>query len=217
MNKAEIAAVLIDIGTLLELKGENPFKIRAYQSGARVIESLSETELAERIEAGTLDEVKGIGEALAEKISELHRTGRLDFYLKLKASLPAGLIALLQIPGVGPKKIKSLHDRLGIDSVVKLQQACEAGTVAALDGFGEKTQGKILEGIRNREKYGRRHLWFEAWETAEPILFGLRGLKQVRNTRAACGGAWKRWVISISWWRPRIRNRWRTGLWLSRA
>ncbi|MBI2517862.1 MAG: DNA polymerase/3'-5' exonuclease PolX [Opitutae bacterium] len=186
MNKTEIAAVLVDIGTLLELKGENPFKIRAYQSGARVVESLGEEELAQRIAAGTLEEVKGIGEALAQKITELAQTGRLGFYEKLKASIPAGLVEILSIPGIGPKKVKALHDKLGIDSIAKLQQACAAGRVAELEGFGEKTQEKIVEGIRNREAYGKRHLWLEAWQVAEPILLGLRVLKGVLHAEA-CG------------------------------
>ncbi|WP_438482327.1 DNA polymerase/3'-5' exonuclease PolX [Oleiharenicola lentus] len=179
MTKADIAAILIDIGTLLELKGENPFKTRAYQAGARVVESLSETEIAERIEAGTLDEVKGIGEALAQKITELHQTGELGFYTKLKESLPPGLVELLQIPGVGPKKIRALQTKLGVDSIEKLQQACLEGKIAELEGFGEKSQEKILEGIRNREAYGKRHIWIDAWEVAEPILAGLRKLPQV--------------------------------------
>jgi DNA polymerase (family 10) len=185
VNKSEIAAVLTDIGTLLELKGENPFKVRAYQAGARVVESLNESELTQRIEAGTLEEVKGIGEALAQKITELQSTGKLDFYQKLKASIPAGLVEILQIPGVGPKKIRALNEKLGIDSIAKLQQACLDGKIAGLDGFGEKTQEKILEGIRNREKYGKRHVWSEAWETAEPILVGLRKLKQVERAEHA--------------------------------
>ena len=185
MNKSEIAAVLSDIGTLLELKGENPFKTRAYLSGARLVEGLSEEEIARRVEAGTLEEVKGIGEALAQKISELHSTGKLEFYEKLKASIPAGLIEILSIPGVGPKKIKVLHDRLGIDSIAKLRQACLDGKVSELEGFGEKTQEKILEGISNREKYGRRHLWIEAHAVAAPILAGLRGLKQVQRAEHA--------------------------------
>lgn len=180
VTKIEIAAILTDIGTLLELKGENPFKTRAYQAGARVVESMSEAELAERITAGTLDEVKGIGEALAQKIAELHQTGALGFYTKLKESLPPGLVDLLQIPGVGPKKIRALQTKLGIDSIAKLQQACLDGQIAELEGFGEKSQEKILEGIRNREAYGKRHLWIEAWEVAEPILAGLRALPQVR-------------------------------------
>jgi DNA polymerase (family 10) len=185
VNKTEIAAVLVEIGTLLELKGENPFKIRAYQSGARVLEALSEDEIAERVKAGTLDEVKGVGEALAQKISELHTTGRLEFFEKLKSSIPAGMVELLQIPGVGPKKIRALNEKLGVDSIAKLQQVAQEGQIATLEGFGEKSQEKILEGIRNREKYGRRHLWIEAWEVAEPLLAGLRKLPQVKRAEHA--------------------------------
>ncbi len=185
MKKAEIAAVLTDIATLLELKGENPFKIRAYASGARLIESMSEEEIAARVAAGTLDEVKGIGEALAQKVGELHATGKLEFHEKLKASLPPGLVELLEIPGVGPKKIKALHEQLGIDSIAKLEEGCKAGKVAALAGFGEKTQAKILEGIANRAAYGKRHVWLEAWEVAEPILAGLRALPQVEQAEHA--------------------------------
>ncbi len=185
VTKSEIAAVLTDIGVLLELKGENPFKIRAYQSGARLLEALSEEEIARRVEAGTLEEVKGIGEALAQKITELHTTGRLGFYEKLKGSIPAGLVEILQIPGVGPKKIRALQEKLGIDSIAKLQQACADGKIATLEGFGEKSQEKIFEGIRNREKYGRRHIWLEAWEVAEPLLAGLRRLPQVERAEHA--------------------------------
>src|SRR3954468_9624658 len=137
MNKTEIAAVLIDIGTLLELKGENPFKIRAYQSGARVLEGLGEEEIAERVGAGSLDEVKGSGEALAQKISELHLTGRLEFYENLKASVPAGLVEVLSIPGLGAKKVRALQEKLDVDSIAKLKAACDEGKVAALEGFGE--------------------------------------------------------------------------------
>ena len=185
MNKTEIAAVLTEIGTLLELKGENPFKIRAYQAGARLIEAMAEGELAERVKAGTLEDVKGIGEALAQKITELHTTGKLEFHAKLKASIPAGLVEIMQIPGVGPKKVRALQEKLGIDSIAKLQKACRDGKIAELEGFGEKSQEKILEGIANREKYGRRHHWIEAWEIAEPILAGLRGLPQVKQAEHA--------------------------------
>ncbi|HVZ63430.1 MAG TPA: DNA polymerase/3'-5' exonuclease PolX [Lacunisphaera sp.] len=195
MTKSEIAAVLTDIGVLLELQGENPFKIRAYQTGARVVEGLGEGELQERIAAGTLDEVKGIGEALAQKITELQTTGKLGFYEKLRGSVPTGLVEMLQIPGVGPKKIKTLHEKLGIDSIATLQQACLDGKIAALDGFGAKSQEKILEGIRNREKYGRRHLWFEAWSVAEPILAGLRALPQV--ARAEHAGSLRRKMETV--------------------
>ena len=191
MNKTEIAAVLTEIGTLLELKGENPFKIRAYQSGARLLEGLAEDEIARRVADATLDEVKGIGEALAQKIAELHTTGRLEFYEKLKASVPAGLVELLSIPGLGAKKIRALQDKLGVDSVAKLKAACEAGQVAALEGFGEKSQEKILSGIRNREAYGRRHLWIEAHEAGSPILAGLRALPVVQQAES-CGSLRRR-------------------------
>ena len=183
--------MLTDIGMLLELKGENPFKIRAYQSGARLLEGLGEEEIAERVKAGTLEEVKGIGEALAQKISELHQTGKLEFYEKLKASVPAGLADMLSIPGLGAKKVRALQEKLGVDSIEKLRAACNEGKVAALEGFGEKTQEKILAGIRNREAYGRRHLWLKAQEASAPILAGLRQLPDVQQVES-CGSLRRR-------------------------
>lgn len=185
MTKNDIADVLGEIGTLLELKGENPFKVRAYQSGARVLEGIEEAELARLIAAGELDSVKGIGDALAQKITELHTTGKLEFFEKLKASIEPGLVELLQIPGLGPKKIRALHDKLGVDSIAALTAACHDGRVAALDGFGEKTQEKLLAGIKNREAYGKRHLWWDAWEISAPIVAGLRALPQVQRAEAA--------------------------------
>ncbi|MDQ5980845.1 MAG: polymerase [Verrucomicrobiota bacterium] len=191
MNKTEIAAILTEIATLLELKGENPFKTRAYQSGARLLEDMAEDEIARRVEAGTLEEVKGFGEALAQKISELHRTGKLEFYEKLKATVPAGVVDMLSIPGLGAKKIRALQEKLDVDSVEKLKAACEVGQVAALEGFGDKSQEKILSGIRNREAYGRRHLWLEAHEAGAPILAGLRALAAVQQAES-CGSLRRR-------------------------
>jgi DNA polymerase (family 10) len=191
MTKTEIAAVLTDIALLLELKGENPFKTRAYQSGARIIEGLAEEEITRRVGDGSLQEVKGIGEALAQKISELHQTGRLEFYEKLKASVPEGLVELLTIPGLGPKKIRALQDKLGVDSIAKLKAACDEGKVAALEGFGDKSQEKLLSGIRNREAYGRRHLWIAADEAGAPILAGLRALPAVLRAES-CGSLRRR-------------------------
>lgn len=185
MTKNEIADVLSDIGTLLELKGENPFKVRAYQTGARALEAIEESELARLIEKDELQSVKGIGEALAKKIAELHQTGRLEFFEKLKASVEPGLVELLQIPGLGPKKIRALRNKLGVTSIAELTQACTDGRVAELDGFGAKTQEKILAGIKNREAYGRRHLWWDAAAVAGVIVKGLRSLPQVRRAEAA--------------------------------
>lgn len=185
MTKNEIADVLTEIGTLLELKGENPFKVRAYQTGARALEAIEEAELARLIAAGELGNLKGFGEALVQKITELHTTGRLEFFEKLKASIEPGLAEMLQIPGLGPKKIRALHDKLGIASIAALAQACADGKVAELEGFGEKTQEKIVAGIKNREAYGRRHMWWDAWEIAEPMVAGLRKLKPVMRAEAA--------------------------------
>src|SRR5689334_4134480 len=103
MDKDQIAEILIEIGVLLELKGENPFKTRAYANAARVLETLNEP-LDKIVTEGRLADLKGIGSALQDKITELVTTGKLPYYEELKASLPAGLFALLQIPGLGPKK-----------------------------------------------------------------------------------------------------------------
>jgi DNA polymerase (family 10) len=195
MNKNDIADVLNEIGTLLELKGENPFKVRAYQSGARVLEGIEDAELATLIREKRLESVKGLGEALAQKISELHTTGRLKFYEQLKASIAPGLVEMLQIPGLGAKKVRALHEKLGLDSIAALAAACADGWVAELAGFGEKSQEKILTGIKNREAYGKRHLWWDAWLLAEPILAGLRALPQV--VRAESAGSLRRGLETI--------------------
>ncbi len=137
MTKNEIAEVLEDIGTLLELKGENPFKIRAYGSGARILESMEQDEVERLIEADDLDSVKGIGAALAQKIGELHATGKREFYENLKDSIAPGLVEMLEVPGLGAKKIKAIHEKLGIDTMAGLAEACADGRVAGLAGFGE--------------------------------------------------------------------------------
>ena len=173
MNKEQVANVLVEIGVLLELKGENPFKTRAYTNGARALESLDEP-LEKVVAENRLGEIKGIGEALQKKITELATTGRLGYYEDLKASMPAGLLSLLEIPGLGPKKIKALHDKLGIASVEQLEQACKEGKVAELAGFGEKTQANICEGIARRRTYASRHLFSNAWRVSEPLLECLR-------------------------------------------
>ncbi len=173
MDKDKVAEILVEIGTLLELKGENPFKTRAYANAARTLEGLSEP-LATLVAEKRLGEIKGIGEALEQKITELVETGKLKYYDELKASIPSGLIAMLEISGLGPKKIQALNKKLGIDSIEKLEAACQAGKVAELDGFGEKTQANILEGIGRKRTYASKHLLSDAWLAAEPLLENLR-------------------------------------------
>jgi len=184
MEKSAIAAVLDEIATLLELTGENPFKIRAYSNGARILETLTE-DLDELIKTDKLAEVPGMGEALVDKITTLRRDGVLPFHQKLKASIPPGLLEVIQIPGLGPKKVRALWVQLKVETIEKLKEVCESGQVAELKGFGAKTQTNILEGIKNRIAYGKRHRWADAAEIAEPILAGLKKLPQVKLAESA--------------------------------
>lgn len=184
-----MADILNEIGLLLELKGENPFKTRAYANGARVLEGLNEP-LETIVAEGRLGELKGFGEALQQKVAELVTTGRLKYYEELKASIPAGLVAMTEIPGVGPKKVKALHDHLGIDSIEKLEAACQAGQVAELSGFGEKTQAKILEGIAFKRQFASKFHLHDALNAAEPILEALRSHPAV--IRCSPGGSLRR-------------------------
>ena len=184
MKKADIVDILEEIAVLLELKGDNPFKIRAYTNGARVLGTMEES-LEELIEEGGLSSVKGIGSALAEKIETLYTTGELSYYTNLRASIEPGLIEMLEIPGLGGKTVKKLHDELGVDSMDALKTACESGAVEALKGFGKKSAEKILNGIANREAYTKRHHWWGARKVAEPILEGLRSLSEVKQAEVA--------------------------------
>lgn len=189
MDKHQVAEILNEIGVLLELKGENPFKTRAYENAARALESLNEP-LAVVVEENRLGEIKGIGEALQKKIAELVTTGKLRYYDDLKASVPAGLMEILEVPGVGPKKVKVLYDQLNIDSLDKLEAACREGLITGLAGFGAKSQTKILQGIEHRRTYASRRHLDVALCAAQPILESLRGRKEV--IRCSLAGSLRR-------------------------
>ncbi len=189
MDKEKVAEILVEIGTLLELKGENPFKTRAYSNAARTIQSLSES-LPKLVAEKRLGEIKGIGEALEQKITELVETGRLKYYEDLKASIPPGFVEMLEISGLGPKKIQAVHKHLGVDSIEKLEAACKAGKVAELEGFGEKTQTNILEGIERKRAYASKHLLSDALRASEPLLENLRQHPAV--IRCSTGGSLRR-------------------------
>ncbi len=194
MEKEQVAAVLTEIGTLLELKGENPFKTRAYHNAARTLEGLAEP-LEKVIAEGRLGEIKGFGEALVDKITKLVTTGNLPYYDELKASVAPGLVEMLGIPTLGPKKVKKLHDELGVDTIEALEAACKAGKVAVLDGFGEKTQTKILEGIAFKRQFASKHHLHKALAVAQPILESLRQHPDV--TRCSTAGSLRRWKETI--------------------
>ncbi|MGL4421361.1 MAG: helix-hairpin-helix domain-containing protein, partial [Gemmataceae bacterium] len=155
MTKDTVAAALDEIATLLALQGENDFRCKAYSMAARTI-SLLDADLAGLVTEGKLHTVRGIGEALQEKIVTLVTTGRLPYLDDLRAATPAGLLDILRIPGLGPKKVKALHDELQIISMAQLKTACEEKRVAKLKGFGEKTEQKILDGIAFLAVAGQR-------------------------------------------------------------
>jgi len=149
MTKEEIAGVLEKIATLLELKDENPFKVRAYTNAARAIETFGGN-VPNFQDEEAVAKVPGIGKSIALKIKELASTGSLKYFEELSAEFPVGIMELFSLPGLGAKKIKALYDRLGINSIEQLQKACEDGRVAELPGFGHTTQQKLCESIAKR-------------------------------------------------------------------
>src|SRR5512135_2249753 len=173
METERIAQVLDEMGTLLEVRGENPFRCRAYHNAAQALRGLS-ADLSEMIADGRLAEVPGIGETLYSKIVQLATTGHLPSFEELKRSTPPGLVALLRVPGLGPKKIKALYDALKIESLADLRAAGESGAIAKLKGFGAKTEAKILEGIGFLESSGDRILQSHARRLVAPIYEAVR-------------------------------------------
>ncbi|MCA9730592.1 MAG: DNA polymerase/3'-5' exonuclease PolX [Deferribacteres bacterium] len=173
MEKKDVIAVLEHIAILLELKGENPFKSRAYTNGARILKAREES-IGELVDTGKLGEIKGIGKALADKITTLITNGSLPYYENLKAEFPATLFGLLRIPGMGSKKIKILYDQMGIASLIDLETACRENRIAGLTGFGEKTQEKILQGIDFIKQHEGQHLYFSALAVAGKMITALK-------------------------------------------
>jgi DNA polymerase (family 10) len=173
MDKDQVAAILDEIGTLLELQGESPFRCIAYHNGARAIEQLEE-DLATVVREGRLAAVPGIGTTLREKITTLVTTGKLPFYEDLRKKTPPGLFDILRIQGLGPKRVKLLYDQLGIDTLDKLAEACESGKVAKLKGMGAKTQQKIVEGIQFLRQMGSRVRIDQALTLANHLMDELR-------------------------------------------
>jgi DNA polymerase (family 10) len=180
MNNKQIAKVFEDIGDLLELKGENVFKIRAYQKVVRAIEQLP-VELEQLVKEEKLREVPGVGEAIAKKITELVTTGKLEYYEKLKAEFPAGISALLDIPGIGPKTAMLLSSDLGIRTADELEKAILEGKVAQLPRLGEKTAENILRHIQALRRKDQRIPIGEASNVVDEIFGRLREVPGVRN------------------------------------
>ncbi|HTK81592.1 MAG TPA: DNA polymerase/3'-5' exonuclease PolX [Bacteroidota bacterium] len=167
-DKKRIAQILDEIGTLLELKGENRFKCIAFHNGSRVVESLTK-DLNELIESGELRKVKGIGPGLATEITALVKTGKSKYYDELSASFPPGLLEMLRIQGMGPKKVKVLYEELNIKNIDELKAAIADHRLEKLAGFGKKSEENILLGIEALTKHADKHLYYQAKEAADKV------------------------------------------------
>jgi len=194
-DKFAIAAALQEIGALLELKGGQYFKARAYKAGARAVSELSE-DIGKLIKQNRLTLVKGIGYALAKQIEQLYETGESSMLNELRGQLPAGIIELSRIPGLSIQKVEKLQLELGIKSVEDLRAACEAGKLRDIKGFTAKTEQKILDAVaghENREQFIHIH---HAWRVSERIIEYLETARGV--TKAEAAGATRRWKETVS-------------------
>ncbi len=154
-TKSQVVAVLEQVAVLLELKGANLFRTRAYQNGSRALASMEE-DLLTVVQEGRLTQVKGIGKGISGLVTEAVLEGTWGELAGLYDSVPAGLIEIIGIPGLGPKRARVMYEELGVDSVESLKAACEMGHIAPLAGFGDKSQQKYLDGIELLRRYQGR-------------------------------------------------------------
>ncbi len=155
MKNKEVAEIFRKVAALLEIKGDNPYRIRAYQRAAQNIEALT-VDVEELAAQGKLERIPGIGKDLAQKIKEILETGTLQKYEELKREIPPELLKFLEIPGFGPKKAKIVYEKLGIKTIEELEKACLEHRLSKLPGFGPKTEENILKGIKLlKQKRGR--------------------------------------------------------------
>ena len=189
MTKSQIAEVLQEIATLLELKDENPFKIRAYANAARSLETFGGN-LSDLQDEEALAKIPGIGKAIAAKIRELAGTGKLKYLEELRADFPAAILELFSISGLGAKKIKALYEQLHISSVEQLREACKSGRVAQLPGFGETTQAKICTAIEQRAKHSGYFQFGQIAAEAESLRRDLAGHRDALQVDVA--GSYRR-------------------------
>lgn len=167
-DKEKLAELFADIAGWLELKGDNPFKIRAYEAAARIFEQL-ETDPAVLARAGQLEQIPGIGKAIAAKALEFIETGRIAYHDELQASIPPVLFEMVKVPGLGAKKALAIFEKLGVQSLGELEYACKENRLKELPGFGAKTQAKILAGIESLRRFQGRYLISDARPVAEAI------------------------------------------------
>jgi DNA polymerase (family 10) len=194
MDNHRIAEILEAIAQLLDLKGENPFKVRAYQNAARAIAGLP-TDVRNMLDGNKLEEIPGIGEALREKITQLATTGRLEYYEELRREVPPGVIEIMNIPSLGPKKARVLWKELGVTGIEELLKACRGNKLLELKGFGARTQAKILEGIEFRTRHRGEYLLSDAVPVARRLLAHLAASKA--TLRSSLAGSIRRWKETV--------------------
>jgi DNA polymerase (family 10) len=191
MNNREIAAVFEQVADLLEFQGANPFRVRAYRNGAKKISELNESLTTIAADDGRkLTDIAGIGKDLADRICTLIETGSLPMLDELQREIPAGVVLLSRIPGVGPKKAVVLQRELGINTLLELRAACEEQRVRSLKGFGAKTEEAILKGLAIAEEAGIRMRWADADVVAQNLLEYMRGASGIRQMEMA--GSYRR-------------------------
>jgi DNA polymerase (family 10) len=186
MQNIEITHLFEELADLLEIQGANPFRVRAYRNAARMLGDLPDS-VAEIVADPTrsLEDLPGIGKDLAEKIATIVSTGTLPQLEELRAAVPAGVVEMLKVPGLGPKKAAALFQQLQITSLAELRTQCESGAVAGLKGFGAKTSQAILEGLAHLAQAGQRLYLAEVEPLAEELLAHLRGVPGVLRVEAA--------------------------------
>ncbi len=191
MQNPDIARLFDEVADLLEIQDANPFRVRAYRNAARTIRDYPEP-LADLVHEGTKDltEIAGIGEDLAEKIAEIVGTGELKLHKQLATKLPAGLLDLLRIPGLGPKRVKLLHKKLKVKSAADLARALDGGKVQKLKGFGPKMEEKMRAGLGQAQVTERRLLLNEAETQANAIVAYLQAGGGIREIEVA--GSYRR-------------------------
>lgn len=191
MNNRDVATLFDEIADLLEFQDANPFRVRAYRNAARRISDLSEPLANVAADPNRqLTDLDGIGKDLAQKIEEVLETGSIGILEQLRSEIPGGVLAIVRIPGIGPKKAAALFQQLGITSLDTLKAACEADHVQALKGFGKKTQEKILAGIDLAANAGDRIYWAHADEIVQELLAHMRHVKGIRQMEVA--GSYRR-------------------------
>jgi DNA polymerase (family 10) len=183
MENPEVAQVFEEVADLLDIQGENPFRVRAYQNAARTIRDLS-APLAQ-MPPEELVELDGIGKDLAWKIETILKTGDLPLRQELRGQVPPGLRDLMTVPGLGPKRAQTLHQRLKVGSIDDLRQAAEKHRIRRLRGFGTKTEQNILQALQGREETGRRILLAEAKVFADAVVRHLRQAPGVGQVEVA--------------------------------